>query len=67
VPYRLGLADVMTRVRLVVRASNAAGALEVASPLSDQVRAAPVGSGDGPPPAATTLISGRRGKLTLLR
>ena len=52
--YRLGLADVMTQLRIVVRASNAAGAIEVASALSDQVRAAPVGSGGHPVPPATT-------------
>jgi hypothetical protein len=37
--YRLGLADVLAQVRVVVRASNAAGALEVASALSTPVRA----------------------------
>jgi hypothetical protein len=37
--YRLALADVLAQVRVVVRASNAAGALEVASALSDRVRA----------------------------
>jgi hypothetical protein len=48
--YRLGLADVLQQVRVVVTGSNAAGALEAASALSAQVRAAPAQpSGNGTP------------------
>jgi hypothetical protein len=48
--YRLGLADVLQQVRVVVTGSNAAGALEAASALSAPVRAAPAQpSGGGTP------------------
>ena len=53
--YRLGLADVLAQVRVMVRASNAAGALEVPSALSARVRAASVVDHPPPPgPVATT-------------
>jgi hypothetical protein len=58
--YRLGLADVLSQMRVVVRASNAAGALEVPSALSAPVRAAAGGSGPPPPPATTATIKAPR-------
>ena len=60
--YRLGLADVLAQVRVVVRASNAAGALEIASALSAPVRAASGGGGPPPRPRRRRRRSRRRGR-----
>ncbi len=52
--YRLGLADVLRQVRVVVTGSNAAGSREAASAVSAQVRAAPAQpSGGGTPGGGT--------------
>jgi hypothetical protein len=63
--YRLGSADVLSQVRVVVRASNAAGALELPSALSPVVRPAPTTAAIKTPPRRAKLASALAGKFAV--